>query len=337
MRKVAIVGAGAVGSTIGALLDRAREQVYLIGRTEHVRAIKAQRGLLMDGIKGEYRARIRAAEALDFRPDMVLLTVKTQDVAPTLDAIRPYIEDVPVLTMQNGVRSDELAAGVIGREYLLSSVLRLTCTYLEPGRVTYLEQGGLVIGPPFPECKVRVDDFRNMLTKVIPTTLSSNIRGARWSKLIFNLNNAIPAVTGMDMRHILTDPAIARLSILLMKEGLNVARAAGIALEPLPDTPAVLLRLIGLMPAGIAGRLVGMGFRKNLKRMADAPFYGSTLQSIKRGKRTEIDFLNGEIVAFGQQTGIPAPYNERIVAMVHEVEQTGRFLPPHEMQRRLEG
>ena len=82
MRKVAIVGAGAVGSVIGALLDQAREEVYLIGRRTHVQAINRNRGLFMDGVKGEIRARVRALETLDFRPDMVLLTVKTQDVIP---------------------------------------------------------------------------------------------------------------------------------------------------------------------------------------------------------------------------------------------------------------
>ena len=99
MRKVVIIGAGAVGSTIGALLDQAGEQVFLIGRRAHVQAINMGKGLLMDGIKGEIKAEVRALETLDFRPDLVLLTVKTQDVIPALESIKPYIDGVPVLTM----------------------------------------------------------------------------------------------------------------------------------------------------------------------------------------------------------------------------------------------
>lgn len=336
MRKVVIIGAGAVGSTIGALLDQAGEQVFLIGRRAHVQAINMGKGLLMDGIKGEIKAEVRALETLDFRPDLVLLTVKTQDVIPALESIKPYIDGVPVLTMQNGVRSDELAAGVIGRENLMSAVMRITSTYLEPGRVTYVEGGGLVIGPPFPECRVPPEIFIDMMTGIMPTAVSSNIHGAHWSKLILNLNNALPAITGKDMDTFITNPALFRASVLLMKEGLGITRAHGVALEPLPDTPMGFIKLLPYMPTGIARRLISLGFRRARKAAAGLPFYGSTLQSIKRGRPTEIDYLNGEVVRMGKEAGIPTPYNERIVEMVHEIENTGRFLSSDELMRRLE-
>lgn len=336
MRKIAIVGAGAVGSTLGALLDQAREQVYLIGRKEHVQAIRRERGLRMDGIKGDLRARVQALETLDFRPDLVLLTVKTQDVTTALESIKPYIDGVPVLTLQNGIRSDELAAGVIGREHLMSGVILIGCNYLEPGRVSYVRAGRIVIGPPFPECRVPSSEFLDMLTKVMPTTVTSNIRGARWMKLIGNLNNAIPAVTGQDMKAFASNPALCRAAVRLMQEGARVTRAHGVTLEPLPDTPAGLLKLMLRLPVGLASRLVAMGFRRAMRPRETLALYGSTLQSLKRGKPTEIDYLNGEIVRTGHQHGIPTPYNERAVAMVHEVERTGRFLPVETFVERLE-
>ena len=335
MRKIAIVGSGAVGSTLGALLDRAREQVYLIARPDHVRAIKENRGLQIDGIKGTFKARVQALETLDFKPDLVLLTVKTQDVASALESIREYIDGVPVLTMQNGIRSDELAAGVIGRTHLMSAMLRITCTYLDPGKVILIEQGGLVIGAPFPECTVDPKVFLDMLTKVMPTTVSSNISGVHWSKLLFNLNNALPAITGKEMQSIKDHPDMFRVVVRMMKEGLGVADSLNVRLEPIPESPVSLIKLLSLLPVGIAAQLTRIGYNKASRRLNGRPLYGSTLQSLKRGKPTEIDYLNGEIVRLGKETGVATPVNERIVEMVHEVEVTGVHLSAEELTGRV--
>ncbi len=110
--RIAIIGAGAIGSALGALLARSGQDVTLIGRPAHVAAIHRD-GLQVDGYLGEFMVQVQAAECLDFRPDLTLLTVKTQDVIAAVQDNLPYLTDGPLVTLQNGVRSDELVASLL--------------------------------------------------------------------------------------------------------------------------------------------------------------------------------------------------------------------------------
>ncbi len=135
IRRIAVIGAGAVGSALGALLHRAGQKVVLICRPAHVAAIR-QDGLRVDGDTGNFIAPVEATETLDFRPDLALLTVKTQDVVAAVKANQAFLNDVPVVTFQNGVHSDELVASLLPREQILSAVVLMHATYLLPGKVT---------------------------------------------------------------------------------------------------------------------------------------------------------------------------------------------------------
>ncbi len=132
--RIAVIGAGAIGSALGALLHRAGRKVVLIARPAHVAAIR-QDGLQVDGDMGNFIASIEAAETLNFRPDLTLLTVKAQDVVAAVKANQAFLRDVPVVTFQNGVRSDQLVASILPREQILSAVVLTHVTYLLPGKV----------------------------------------------------------------------------------------------------------------------------------------------------------------------------------------------------------
>jgi 2-dehydropantoate 2-reductase len=324
--RVAIIGAGAIGSVIGGLLARAHEDVTLIGRRPHVDVVN-RNGLRIDGALGAIQVRVRAAERLDFRPDLALLTVKTQGVAATAREIHPYVVGVPVVTMQNGVRSDELVADVLGMDDILSCVVLFGATFLEPGSVTYSTQGKLVLGVPFGAFEERARTVATTLGKAVPTHLTANIAGAHWTKLIINENNALPAVTGLSIQDVNRQPALRSLSVLMMREAAATIAAAGIKLASLPGVPATALRAMLRLPLPAASRLLGLLSRS----LGTTPALGSTLQSVKRGEKTEIDYLNGEVVALGQRTGTPAPYNAAVVKLVHEVEATGTFLTTEEV------
>jgi 2-dehydropantoate 2-reductase len=324
--KIAVIGAGAVGSVIGGLLARAGEDVTLIGRRAHVDAVNRS-GLLIDGALGRMRVRVGARERLDFTPELALLTVKTQAVATTAREVQPYVSEVPVVTAQNGVRGDELVAGVLGKEHILSSVVVFGATFLEPGAVTYAPRGTLVLGVPFGPVDERARAVAAVLDKAIPTRLSDNIQGAHWTKLIINENNALPAVTGLSVQEVYRRPALNGLAVLLMREAAATIRAAGIELVSLPRVPAPALTTMLRMPVPVA-----RGLTRLLSRSLGAtPALGSTLQSIKRGERTEIDYLNGEVVALGKRIGRPTPYNAVVVDLVHQVEATGEFLTAEEV------
>jgi 2-dehydropantoate 2-reductase len=130
------------------------------------------------------------------------------------------------------------------------------------------------------------------------------------------------------MNQVYADVSLRRLAVGLMREGLRVIDRANIRLESLPDVSAGLTRLINWMPSGIAGRIVAAKLRQMTTTW---PLWGSTLQSIQRGRPTEIDYLNGEIVELGKRYGEATPLNTRIVEMVHQVERTGQFLSADEL------
>ncbi len=132
---IAIVGSGAIGSTFGALLARSGQGVTLVGRPEHVAVIRRD-GLRVDGALGDFTVPVAAAEALTFRPDLALLAVKTQDVAAAVQDNLAFLTGVPVLTCQNGVRSDDIVAERLPRETIVSAVVSTNATYVPPGWVT---------------------------------------------------------------------------------------------------------------------------------------------------------------------------------------------------------
>jgi 2-dehydropantoate 2-reductase len=327
LSRIAIIGAGAVGSALGALLHRAGQHVVLIARPAHATEIR-QNGLHVDGDVGSFTAPVEAAEALDFRPDLALLTVKAQDVAAAVKANQALLNEVPVVTFQNGIRSDELVAGILPREQILSAVVLMHATYLSPGKVTVVYRGKLMLGRPFGPPDGKLKEVEHILNQAVPTRVTGNIQGAHWLKLIVNLNNALPAITNRTMNQVYANVSLRNLAVGLMREGLRVIGRAKIQLESLPDVSVGLTRLINWMPSGIAGRIAAA----KLRRLTTTwPLWGSTLQSIQRGRPTEIDYLNGEIVELGKRHGEATPLNSKIVEMVHQVERTGQFLSVEEI------
>ncbi|MBT5876139.1 MAG: hypothetical protein HOH43_22115, partial [Candidatus Latescibacteria bacterium] len=199
------------------------------------------------------------------------------------------------------------------------------------------EQGGIVIGRPFPEGRIDPLLFRDMLIKIMPTSITQNIEGVRWSKLIFNLNNALAAITGHPMQGFSENPGLFRVAVRMMKEGLAVAHALGIQLEPIPGSPVGLMKLLAMLPVRIGASLARIGFNRARRRLYDQPLYGSTLQSLMRHRPTEIDYLNGEVARLGQTVGIDTPVNADIVDLVHQVEKTGKFMSPVDLINKTEG
>jgi len=321
MTRIAIIGAGAIGSALGALLCRAGRNVTLIGRSAHVGAIRSG-GLRVDGALGSFTVPMAASEALDFRPDLAFLTVKTQDVLAALQANMAFLAGVPVVTFQNGVRSDALVATVVPPRQLISAVVNIHANFLAPGLVTVIYPGPLLIGRPFGPNDAEVEALAAILRDAVPTKVSANIHGAHWLKLIVNLNNAFPALTNATFHQILADPGLRQLAVKVMLEGLRVAKRAGIRLESLPDTPAALIHLIDWLPLRLAAAVAAAKARRMETRW---PLLGSTLQSLQRKRPTEIDYLNGEVVRLGRELGVATPLNAIMVEMVHQVEQTGRF------------
>lgn len=331
--ETAVIGAGAIGSVMGGLLSKAGEDVILIGRKPHVDAIN-QNGLILDAPPEKVVIRVKAAENLDFKPDLALLAAKTQDVESAVRKAQPLLSDALVVTTQNGVRSDDIVAGILGKENIISGVVLYNCEFLEPGRVLYsklLSKTALLIGEPFNLKGNRLQSLLALFNKALPTDISQDIRGAHWTKLLWNLITAVPAVTGLSYQEGNHYPQIRELNIRLMKEGLEVIRLAGIKTAPVPGLSLSLIEKMAEMPLPQASSMM----KNIIESGGEQHTLGSMLQSIRRGKSTEVDYMNGEIVSLGKNNGIPTPVNSLIVGLVHEVETTGKFLTVDELTQRL--
>jgi len=327
--RIAIVGAGAVGSLLGGMLARHGKNVTLIGRKAHVEVIQ-QQGLTIDGLAGEFTVAIQAAESLDFSPDIVFIAVKTQDVDHTCKHIKPYIGNIPIIMMQNGVISSEIAGSIFGKEKIISCILLLNVRFQTPGVVTYVSKNPIVVGDAFTKSETRIYQIQMLLDTVAGTEISENILGVQWSKLFINaMSNALDGITGLPLGEYVHSRAVRRVGILILKEASHLVNTAGIHLESLPGIPLPLLKLMISLLLPLSTWLL----KYVMSSKGNNDIMTSTLQSLRRGKKTEIDFLNGEFVRLGKQIGVPTPVNTKIVELIHKIERGGSFYSPEEVAR----
>ncbi len=325
--KIAVIGAGAIGSLIAGYLKLKGEDIYLVGRREAVKAI-SENGLRISGIRGEFKADIGIYEMLVSKPDLVILATKTQDVASALKNNLSLLKDTLILTTQNGLQAERIAAEFIPKNNILSSIVMFGATYLEAGKVVHNFEGSWVLGNLFSEgSDERALSLSLVLDEAFPTVISDDISGMKYLKIFVNANNCLAAILGVSMQEAFSDPQISRISINIWKEGFQVVSKAGAKLVSLPGFPVEnVTRLISLPPAEAANIFSGI-----MSKLSRDPLYGSILQSIKRGKPSEIDYINGEFVSLAEKCHLNAGLNKKLVEMVHEVEKTGRFFTKPEL------
>jgi len=298
--KIAVVGAGAVGGYFGGLLARAGAPVVMIGRPAFVEAV-AKNGLYLDTLQFQESVRVEASAELSAArgAEIVLFCVKTTDNATTARALEPLLAPgALVLSLQNGVDNVEQirSAAVIEA---LPTVVYVAASVPEPGRVKHVGRGDLVIGPK----NEKTERVAALFTRAnLPCRISENIEGELWTKLIWNCAlNAVSALGRAKYGQIAASADARKVVETVVDEVLAVARAANIHPPGLED-PKV----------AIAGAF------KIATQMAEA--FSSTAQDMIRGKRTEIDSLNGYVSRRGAELGVPTPVNHALFALVKLAE-----------------
>lgn len=328
--KVAVIGAGAVGGLLAALLDRAGHDVEVTARGDHLAAIRAD-GIVLDGGYGSHVARVAAHETLQREPEIVILATKAQDAAVALAANASRIDGLPLLVVQNGLGGIRVAREAQPASPLLGGLALFATSYLSPGHITVTAALPLVIGAT-PDCAPAVRDrVVGLLREALPVEAVESLEGAQWTKLLVNHVNALPAITGLSVQQTVADPALRRVLAGSLRETVGIANRIGIRFTGLQGIPGWILPWLGRGPLALAARLP----RLLARRMGDVPNPGSTLQSLRRGQLTEIDFLNGAVVRVAGEHGLEAPINAGLVDLVHEVERTGAFLAPAEVAARV--
>lgn len=326
--RIAIIGAGAIGSVVAAYLSKAGEEVVLVGRQDHVEAIR-RNGLLIKGVRGQETVRLKVLTKLDREYDLIIFTVKTQDIEDAYQQNAEFLEHCLVLTSQNGVQADNLLSGHYDKNKVLSSIVMFGATYFHHGEVIFNYDADWIISKAFAPLDQTVHQVAEILGKAFRVKVVEDIIGMKWLKLFINLNNSIPALIGKSLQETYADMDFCRMSILLLKEGLNVVQTAQIELVSLPSFPKERTLDLAAIPIDQAAGIIN----KVLTGLSNEPLYGSILQSVMRGKPSEIDFINGEIVQVASHLSIPVPLNSRVVELVHEVERSGKYFDPKDIKR----
>src|SRR4051794_24979649 len=243
-------------------------------------------------------------------------------IAGSADACR----GATVVVVQNGLEGASRAEELLRESRVLGGLALFAASLVAPGEVLITAAGPLYVGPSDPG-----DPAVAALSAALPTTAVGDLVGMQWSKLVVNQVNALPAITGLSVQEVVADGGLRRVLTRSIRETVRAGHAAGIRFGRMSGLSDPLLRAVAVVPARVAEFLP----RLMARRMGGVPNPGSTLQSIRRGQPTEIDYLNGAVAAESARLGRTAPVNTALTALVHEVEQTHRFLPPDEVLRRV--
>lgn len=319
--RIAVIGAGAIGCLAAAYLKEKGQDVTLVGHSSAVKAIK-ENGIAISGVRGNFSVNIGISETLNYVPDLVILATKTQDINSAMRDNSHLMQNSLLLTIQNGVQADNLAARHLSAKNIISSIVMFGATSLAPGKVVHNFEGSWVLGN-FLKQKVNEPllSVSSILNKAFPTLISEDIKGAKYLKVFVNANNCLAAIIGKSMQEVFSDLAISRISIAIWKEAFKVIDKAGIGLVSLPGFPVENITRLTSLPDQLAAQV----FSQQMVNLSSEPLYGSILQSIMRGNLSEIDYINGEFTRLAEENNTQAPLNKVLVDMVHEVEKSGRF------------
>jgi len=300
--------------------------VTVTARGAGLAAIAAD-GIRLRGAWGEHGAPVAAAESVSGAFDLVVVATKAGDLEAALEqnagATAPRW-----LVVRNGLGARDAARRLLspppGTE-VLGGLAVFAASSPNPGEASVTAAGPLYVGGP------EADAFASALQPALPAVAVADLAGAEWTKLIVNQVNALPAITGLSAQQTIADPTLRRVLTRSIREAIGVARMNGVRFAELQGLSDGLLRGVCVVPPFLA-QLVPLAMAR---RMGSVPNPGSTLQSIRRGRRTEIDWLNGAVVAAARAVGAEAPVNSALTRLVHEVESTGRFFSVDEVSAAL--
>jgi 2-dehydropantoate 2-reductase len=293
--KIAVMGAGAVGSYYGGMLARAGHDVTLIARPLHVAAI-AQDGLRLQTAAFDEQISLAASSEASavHGASLVLFCVKSLDTETAGALMRPHLAaDALVLTLQNGVDNADRLRAVLPQHAVAAAVVYVATEMAGPGHVKHHGRGELVIEPSRHSEAAK----QTLIAAGVPTEISGNVRGELWAKLILNCAyNAVSAITQLPYGKTVAGEGVQDVMKEVVAECLAVAQAEGVQVAG--DVDAAIRKIAETMPSQ----------------------FSSTAQDLARGKRSEIDYLNGLIVRRGEALGIATPANRVLWALVKLLE-----------------
>lgn len=300
--RTAVMGAGAVGCYYGGMLARAGHSVVLIGRPKHVEAVRRD-GLLLDTQSFSMRVPVQAsADASGVKgAQLVLCCVKSNDTDSAAREMARHLEpDARVVSLQNGVDNAARLQALLSQE-VIPAVVYVATEMAGPGHVRHHGRGELVIGPAAGSEEL----VRLFVGAGIPAEISANVTGELWAKLILNCAyNALSAITKLPYGRLVERDGVEDVMRDVVNECLAVARGLGVSVPG--DAWEAVQRIARTMPAQ----------------------HSSTAQDLARGKRSEIDHLNGHVLRQGEVLGIATPVNRVLHTLVRALDDCSESLNP---------
>ncbi len=307
--KFAILGAGSLGSAIGGVLTEAGHSVCLITRNQaHVEAIN-QRGLVLrtDGVDRTVKAQAATSAIAAGVVDCVIVLVKSAQTRQAMEATLSLLgPDTTVLSLQNGLGHEDILSDVVGRGRVLAGKCYCGGQIIAPGQVICGTKGkdthmGELDGSMSPRILRIAAAFNGA---GLHTVVSDNIMGTIWDKLFINVaTGALSGITRLAYGDLYQVPELRECAVAAVREAMAVAQARGVR-------TSITDPLQAWTKAG-----AGLPYE----------FKASILQTLERGVRTEVDYINGAVVQLGAQHGVPTPVNATLLACIKGLEQ---LLPP---------
>ena len=320
-KKMLVLGTGAIGSCIGADLARAGHDVLLVDQwPAHVEAMKTS-GIRTATAAEEHLTSVRAVhlcEVCGLRQlfDIVFLTAKSYDTVWLVHFIKPYLKSGGVLVSIQNSLNDEWIAPIIGRERDVGCVIELSAEIFVPGvvqRNTDRSRTWFAVGELDGRMTPRLQAIAHILSAAGKAETTDNVWGAKWSKLAVNcMTQAAIGILGVHEWEATHIPELFDLCIRLGRECVQVGAKLGYAMEPIFG-----LNAEAFMDSS-DGALKNM--LKTLISHIGKSARNSMLQDHLKGRKSEVDLLNGLVVQKGRQAGMPTPLNEQMVLLTRRIE-----------------
>lgn len=327
--RAAIYGAGSLGTILGAYITKNGGKIELINRNKaHVEALRNNGARVTGTVEFSQPVKAYTPDEMSGEYDIIFLMTKQQQNNEVVTYLKKFLaEDGVIVTLQNGI--PELQIGdIIGEERVLGCTVAWGATMKEPGvceltsapdSLTF-SLGSLQVEP-----NAHIKEVKALLELMGPVEIDQNFIGSRWSKLLINSAfSGMSAVLGCTFGEAAGNKASRRIVQALIKESIDVCAAGNIRIEPVQGKDIVkLLDYKGRIKKAISFFIIPIAIRKHAKLKA------SMLQDLEKGKKTEVDAINGVVSTFGRKVNTPTPMNDKVVEIIHRIEN-GELKPSFE-------
>lgn len=319
--RVAIYGAGSLGTILGAYISKAGGEIELINRNKaHVEALQTKGAQVVGTVDFCQKVVAYTPAEMSGQYDILFLMTKQQHNAEVVEMLKGYLApDGVLVTFQNGLPEVQIA-DILGAERVLGCTVAWGATLQGPGVCELTSSPDALsfsLGAITPRRHHHFDKVKELLEMMGSVDVEDNFIGTRWSKLLINASfSGMSAVLGCTFGEAAKQKSSRRIVQALIKECIDVCATGGIRIEPVQGKDIVkLLDYKGSFKKAISFFIIPIAIRKHAKLKA------SMLQDIEKGKLTEVDAINGAVSEYGRKVNCPTPMNDRVVEIIHKIER----------------